>query len=148
MPKSGHRRASFRPFSLTLSMETNLEKLQRIGKELENINRDLSGVIYKHKHNFTDDYFNNILDASYLDECSSMSSLPEVTGDSLYSTVWNLEMADLAYEEFLGILADIKLSHQIEAKDLIARASSLNRGTETFKKMSSEALVNLSNSST
>ncbi len=114
-------------------MENNLQKLQRIGKELENINRDLSGVI--HKQNSSN------FDTISLDKSSSFQDLK---GDSAYTTAWNLEMADLAYEEFLVILSDIKLSYQMEEKDLISRASSLKRGTETFKKMSSEALVNLS----
>ena len=120
-------------------MENNLQKLQRIGKELENINRDLSGVIHKHKPD------NNLnFDTISLDKFSSLTSFQDLKGDSAYTTAWNLEMADLAYEEFLVILSDIKLSYQMEEKDLISRASSLNRGSETFKKMSSEALVNLS----
>ncbi len=125
-------------------MERNLQNLQRIGKELEDVNRDLSEVIDKQKLCSMED---GLSDTSSLDDCSSLSSSPEVTGNSLYSAVRDFEMADLAYEELLIVLADIKLSYQIEAKELIARASYLKRESETFKKMSSEALANLSNPS-
>lgn len=144
MPRPQRQRPTFRPFSLTSSMERNLQNLHRIGKELEDVNRDLSEVIDKQKHSYLED---SLSDTSSLDECSSLSSSPEVTGNSLYSAVRDFEMADLAYEELLIVLADIKLSYQIEAKELIARASYLKRESETFKKMSSEALANLSNAS-
>jgi hypothetical protein len=126
-------------------MERNLQNLHRIGKELEEVNRDLSEVIGQEKSCYSEDMnCGSLSDTSSLDECSSFSSSPEITGNSLYSAVRDFEMADMAYEELLIVLADIKLSYQIEAKELIARASYLKRESETFKKMSSEALVNLS----
>jgi len=128
-------------------LEKNLENLHRIGKELEDINCDLSEVIDKQKVSFIED-FDNLSDySSSLDDSSSLPSSPEVTGTTLYSAMRDFEMAELAYRELLMVLADIRLSYQIEAKDLIARASNLKRQSETFEKMSSEALTNLSNSS-
>jgi hypothetical protein len=52
-------------------------------------------------------------------------------------------MAGLAFEEFLLVLADIKLSYQMEQKELVSRASCLTRESESFKKMSSGALAKL-----
>lgn len=147
VPRPHRQKALFRPFSLTSSMEKNLQDLHRIGKELEDVNRDLSKVIDMEKHPSASEENYSFSDTSSLDESSSRSSSPEVTGYSLYSAVRDFEMADLAHRELLIVLADIKLSYQIEAKDLIARASCLQRESETFKKMSTEALTNLSNTS-
>jgi len=146
-PRPHRQKALFRPFCLSSSLEKNLQSLHRIGKELEDINRDLSEVIDKQKVSSSAEDFDSFSDTSSLDDWSSLSSSPEVTGTTLYSAMRDFEMAELAYRELLMVLADIKLSYQIEAKDLIARASNLKRESETFEKMSSEALANLSNSS-
>lgn len=137
-----------RPFSLTSSMERNLQHLHRIGKELEEVNRDLTTVIDKERHlSFESSHEIVSGDSSSIEE-SSVSldeglAQQELSRDFCYSAVQNLELAGLAFEEFVLVLADIKLSYQMEQKELVSRASCLTRESENFKKMSSDALAKL-----
>jgi hypothetical protein len=152
LPRQVRPRLAFRPFSLTSSMERNLQHLHRIGKELEEVNKDLTTVIDKERHlSFESTHEASIVsgDSSSVEESSvsldeGMSQ--ELSRDFYYSAVQNFEMAGLAFEEFILVLADIKLSYQIEQKELVSRASCLTRESESFKKMSSNALQKLRSS--
>jgi type II secretory pathway component PulL len=129
-------------------MERNLQHLHRIGKELEEVNRDLTTVIDKERHLSVESNQDVVSgDVSSVEE-SSVSldeglAQQELSRDFYYSAVQNLELAGLAFEEFVLIMADIKLSYQIEQKELFSRASCLTRESESFKKMSSDALAKL-----
>jgi type II secretory pathway component PulL len=146
--KNRTRVVTVRPFSLTSSMERNLQHLHRIGKELEEVNRDLTTVIDKERHLSVESNQDVVSgDVSSVEE-SSVSldeglAQQELSRDFYYSAVQNLELAGLAFEEFVLIMADIKLSYQIEQKELFSRASCLTRESESFKKMSSDALAKL-----
>jgi len=145
-PKSRPRRQQsiFRPFCITTSLEQNLQHLNRIGKELEDVNHDLSEVIQSQKNSSFDSGKDSLCC-----EAGSTSSLSNSYGnkDYLYTAVRNIEMADFAYEEFLMVMADINLSYRIEEKDLVSRASCLHRESKMFKKMSTEALIKIQRTS-
>lgn len=130
-------------------MERNLQHLNRIGKELEEVNRDLTTVIDKERHLSAESNHETTVScvASSVEE-STVSldeglAQQELSRDFYYSAVQNLELAGLAFEEFVLVLSDIKLSYQIEQKELFSRASCLTRESENFKKMSSNALEKL-----
>lgn len=154
LPRQVKPRLAYRPFSLTSSMERNLQHLHRIGKELEEVNRDLTSVIDKERHlSFESSVHETSTvsgEASSVEESSvsldEAMTQQELSRDFKYSAVQNFEMAGLAFEEFLLILKDIKLSYQIEQKELVSRASCLTRESESFQKMSSEALAKLRSS--
>ena len=135
-------------------MERNLQHLHRIGKELEEVNKDLTTVIDKERHLSVESTHETSIvsgDSSSVEESSvslDEGMAQELSRDFYYSAVQNFEMAGLAFEEFILVLADIKLSYQIEQKELVSRASCLTRESESFKKMSSDALQKLRSSTT
>ena len=152
LPRQARPRLTYRPFSLTSSMERNLQHLHRIGKELEEVNKDLTTVISKERHLSVESAHETstvVVESSSVEESSvsldeGMSQ--ELSRDFCYSAVQNFEMAGLAFEEFVLILSDIKLSYQIEQKELVTRASCITRESESFKKMSTHALERLRSS--
>ena len=152
LPRQARPRLTYRPFSLTSSMERNLQHLNRIGKELEEVNKDLTTVIDKERHLSVDSTheMSTVCSESSSIEESSVSLdegiSQELSRDFCYSAVQNFEMAGLAFEEFVLILSDIKLSYQIEQKELVSHASCLTRESESFKKMSTDALERLRSS--
>ena len=115
-------------------------------EELEEVNRDLTSVIDRERHTSVESVASGSSSESIENSSVSLDgSEPELSRDFYYSAVQNLEMAGLAYEEFMMILTDIKMSTMIEQKELVCRASSLSRESEMFQKMSPEALARLKN---
>ena len=152
LPRQPRPRLTYRPFSLTSSMERNLQHLNRIGKELEEVNKDLTTVIDKERHLSVEsahDASTVCVEGSSVEESSvslDEGVSQELSRDFCYSAVQNFEMAGLAFQEFVLILSDIKMSYQIEQKELVSRASCLTRESENFKKMSTHALERLRSS--
>lgn len=112
----------FKPINFSSSMDLNLKNLRRISKELECVSQGLEEVLVKQNNISTDS---------------------EISLSSPSCSIKKIELAELAYEEYLITLVDINHIYQAEANELVSRATCLEKEIESFAKMTPDALAKL-----